>query len=99
MTTRLTITLSWSAGVLCVLLLLIVRINPEDHEMEHLRHERSDMTDDRLRDMDGKPLYVPFQTPIMMPLDLQLECKRKRAIAWLGTRWILHPQHKVVKHS
>jgi hypothetical protein len=88
--TLLTIILSWSAGVLCVLLLLIFRINPEDHDMQ---------TDDRLRDMDGKPLYVPFQTPIMMPIDLQLECKRKRAIAWLGTRWILHPQHSARKQS
>ena len=90
MSTLLTIILSWSAGVLCVLLLLIFRINPEDHDMQ---------TDDRPRDMDGKPLYVPFQTPIMMPIDLQLECKRKRAIAWLGTRWILHPQHSARKQS
>ena len=52
---------------------------------------------DRLRDLDGKPLYVQFRTPVLMPLDLQLECKRQKAIAWLGTRWILHPANKVEK--
>ena len=83
-----TIALSWMAGALCVLLLVLFRINPEDHEM----------TDDRLRDSDGKPLYVPFQTPIMMPLDMLLDIKRKRAIEWLGPRWILHPCHKAAKH-
>jgi hypothetical protein len=83
-----TIALSWMAGALCVLLLVLFRINPQE----------DDMSDDRLRDDDGKPLYVPFQTPIMMPLDLQLELKRKRAIAWLGSRWILHPEHKVERH-
>lgn len=83
-----TIALSWAAGALCVLLLVLFRINPEEGMP----------TDDRLRDDAGKPLYVPFRTPIMMPLDLQLELKRKRAIAWLGTRWILHPDHQVKHH-
>ena len=55
--------------------------------------------DDRLRDLDGKPLYVPFQTPIMMPLDLQLDIKRRKAIEWLGTRWTLHPCHSARKQS
>ena len=26
--------------------------------------------------------------------DTQMELKRKRAIEWLGTRWVLHPQYK-----
>ena len=84
-----TIALSWMAGALCVLLLVLFRINPEE-DMQ---------TDDRLRDLDGKPLYVQFQTPIMMPLDLQLDIKRRKAIEWLGTRWILHPQHSARKQS
>lgn len=54
--------------------------------------------DDRLRGDDGKPLYVPFRTPIIMPLDMLLDIKRRRAIEWLGTRWILHPEHQVTKH-
>ena len=84
-----TIAPSWMAGALCVLLLVLFRINPEEG-ME---------PNDRLRGDDGKPLYVPFQTPIMMPLDMQLELKRRKAIEWLGTRWILHPCHSARKQS
>jgi hypothetical protein len=84
-----TIALSWMAGALCVLLLVLFRINPQE----------DDMFDDRLRDDDGKPLYVPFRTPIMMPLDMLLDIKRRRAIEWLGTRWTLHPEHKEARHE
>ena len=85
-----TIILSWMAGALCVTMLLLFRINPREDDMN---------TDDRLRDRDGKPLYVPFRTPIMMPLDMLLDIKRRRAIEWLGTRWTLHPEHNDVRHE
>jgi hypothetical protein len=44
----------------------------------------------------GKPpMYVPFQLQPLSTLEERNEVKRKKAIEWLGTRWILHPENKV----
>ena len=41
------------------------------------------------------PMYVPFQLQPMLTLEERNEVKRQKAIEWLGTRWILHPENKV----
>jgi hypothetical protein len=64
----LTIILSWAAGAMCVCFLVLLRINPEEGNMQE-------------------------QTPNGYA-DTQMELKRLRAIEWLGTRWVLHPQYK-----
>jgi len=43
------------------------------------------------------PLYYPFQLQPFTTLADRNEAKRQKAIAWLGTRWILHPQNKVAR--
>ena len=44
---------------------------------------------------DPEPFYVPFQEPIIADLEDRLEWKRRKAIQWLGNRWILHPDNQV----
>jgi hypothetical protein len=41
------------------------------------------------------PFYVPFQLQPMLTLEERNEVKRKAAIEWLGTRWLLHPENQV----
>jgi hypothetical protein len=43
----------------------------------------------------GSPMYVPFQLQPLTTLEERNEAKRQRAIEWLGTRWILHPENQV----
>jgi len=40
-------------------------------------------------------MYVPFQIQPLTTLEERNEIKRQKAIEWLGTRWILHPENKV----
>lgn len=39
------------------------------------------------------PLFVPFQAPRERTLQEKNAQKLREAIAWLGERWILHPDH------
>ena len=45
------------------------------------------------------PLYYPFQIQPPSTLAERNEIKRQQAIAWLGTRWILHPDNRVQKEK
>jgi len=86
--------------VTLVLVLSLFAINkPEDEDMKSITYVGAPLRDLLLEGprvlQTVAPLYFPFQIPPTSTLEERNEIKRQKAIAWLGTRWILHPENKV----